>query len=106
MVGVRVQWEDSTWNHSAHRPTTQRDCSVHQLRPVGFALLVSSFHMLLENYGLQLHHLTPHTLALVAIFIHLCEMYVGVQTLMRLFRLFFSLRSFGRSPNHLGAYYF
>jgi hypothetical protein len=45
-----------------------------------FTLPVSSFFiMLLENYGLQLHHLMPHSLMLVAIFIHLCEMYMGVQ---------------------------
>jgi hypothetical protein len=58
----------------------------------GFALPASSiFLTLLENYGLQLHHLTPHALTLVAIFVHLCEMYVGVQPSMRLFRLFFTL---------------
>jgi hypothetical protein len=49
-------------------------------------LLASSFFlMLLENYDLQLHLLTPHALALVAIFIHLCETYVGVQPSVRLF---------------------
>jgi hypothetical protein len=62
--------------------------------------------MLLENDGLQLHHLMPHALALVAIFIHHYEMYVGVQPSLFLFQLFFSLRAFGRSPKHLGAYYF
>jgi hypothetical protein len=59
---------------------------------VGFMLPVSSFFLtLLETYGLQHHHLTPHTLALVAVFVHLCEMYVGVWPSVRLFRLFFVL---------------
>jgi hypothetical protein len=34
--------------------------------------------MVLQTYGLQLHHLSSHSIMLVAIFIHLCEMYVGV----------------------------
>jgi hypothetical protein len=33
--------------------------------------------MLLEYYGLQLQHLSPNSIALVAIFVHLCEMYMG-----------------------------
>jgi hypothetical protein len=28
--------------------------------------------MLLEYYGLQLQHLSPNSIALVAIFVHLC----------------------------------
>jgi hypothetical protein len=68
-----------------------------------FALLASSFFVtLLENYGLQLHHLTSHANVLVAIFIHLCEMYVGVRPSVRLFRFFFTLRASERSSNHLG----
>jgi hypothetical protein len=53
---------------------------------------MSSFFLtLLENYSLQLHHLTPHAIASVVIFVHLREMYVGVWSLVRLFRLFFTL---------------
>jgi hypothetical protein len=65
-----------------------------------------NFNMLLGNYDLQLHHLTSHFLALVVIFVHLCEMYVGVWPSVRLFWFFFALRSSERSPDHLGAYYF
>jgi hypothetical protein len=42
--------------------------------------LSSFFLTLLEYYGLQLQHLSPNSIALVAIFIHLCEMFVGVQS--------------------------
>jgi heme/copper-type cytochrome/quinol oxidase subunit 1 len=74
---------------------------------VGFMLPVPSFFLtLLETYGLQHHHLTPHALTLVAVFVHLCEMYVGVRPSVRLFRLFFVLWTTGRSSVHLGAYYF
>ena len=39
----------------------------------GVGLPVSSFLLLLlEDFGLQLLHLTPHSLLLTSIFIHLC----------------------------------
>jgi hypothetical protein len=38
----------------------------------------SFFFTLLENYDLQVHHLSPHSFTLVAIFIDFCEIYVGV----------------------------
>jgi hypothetical protein len=71
----------------------------------GLALPFSSF-TLLENYDHQLHHLSPHSFTLVAIFIHLCEMLVGVRLLVRLFQLFHVLRSSARSASPLGGYYF
>jgi hypothetical protein len=40
---------------------------------------LSSFLTLLEYYGLQLQHLSPNSIALVAIFIHFYEMFVGVR---------------------------
>jgi hypothetical protein len=52
----------------------------------GLVLPFSSFFfMLQEPYDLQPHHLSPHSITLVAIFIHLCEMYVGKRSSMRLF---------------------
>jgi hypothetical protein len=72
----------------------------------GLALPASSFLTLLENYGLQLHHLTLHAIALVSISVHLCEMYVGVWPSVHLFRLLFTPRASGWSQTHLGAYYF
>jgi hypothetical protein len=47
-----------------------------------------------------------HALALVVIFVHLCEMYMSVRLSVHLFQLFFVLRDSGRSATHLGAYYF
>jgi hypothetical protein len=51
------------------------------------ALLISSFFLLvLEEFGLQLQHLTPNSILQVAIFVHLCEMFVGVAAYTSLFR--------------------
>jgi hypothetical protein len=45
----------------------------------GLALPISPFFLLLlEEFGLQLQHLTPHYVLQAAIFVHLCEMFVGV----------------------------
>jgi hypothetical protein len=45
----------------------------------------SFFLVLLEHYGLQLQHLLPHSITLVAIFAHFYEMFMGVRSSVRLF---------------------
>jgi hypothetical protein len=73
----------------------------------GLALPISPFFLLLlEEFGLQLQHLTPHSILQVAIFVHLCEMFVGVAPCTSLFRHFFVLVKSGKARDHLGAYYF
>jgi hypothetical protein len=73
----------------------------------GLALPISPFFLLLlEEFELQLQHLTPHSILQVAIFIHLCEMFVGVVACTSLFRQFFVLVRSGKGKDHLGAYYF
>jgi hypothetical protein len=53
----------------------------------GLALPISPFFLLLlEEFGLQLQHLTPHSILQVAIFVHFCEMFVGVAAYTSLFR--------------------
>ena len=88
------------------------------LRPGEFALFVSYlycglgvpissfFLLLLEGYELQLQHLTPHSILQAAIFVHLCEMFVGVPPCVALFRHFFSLKGSGRSASDIGGFYF
>jgi hypothetical protein len=64
----------------------------------GLVLMFSSFlFMLLEHYGLQLQHLSLHSITVVAIFVHLCEMYVCVRLSMCLFRRFHVLCSSRRN---------
>jgi hypothetical protein len=73
----------------------------------GLALPISPFFLLLlEEFGLQLQHLTPHSILQVAIFVHFCEMFVGVATCTSLFCQFFVLVRSGKGKDHLGAYYF
>jgi hypothetical protein len=62
--------------------------------------------MLLEFYGLQLQHLSPNSITLVAIFVHLCEMFVGVRPSVRLFRRFFVMKATSQRPPLIGGYYF
>jgi hypothetical protein len=74
---------------------------------VGLVPPISSFFFtLLEWYVLQLHHLSSHSIALVEISIHFCEMYLGVQPSMRLFRLFHVLCSSGKRASSIDDYYF
>jgi hypothetical protein len=72
---------------------------------VRLVLPFSSFFMLLETYKLQLQHLSPHSITLVAVFVHLCEMNVGVRPSVRLFRLYHVLRSVGRHAGRIDGYY-
>jgi hypothetical protein len=73
----------------------------------GLALPISPFFLLLlEELGLQLQHLTPHSILQAAIFVHLCEMFMGVAACTSLFRHFFVLVKSRKAKDHLGAYYF
>jgi hypothetical protein len=73
----------------------------------GLALSISPFFLLLlEEFRLQVQHLTPHSILQAAIFAHLCEMFVGVAPYTSLFRYFFVLARSGKARDHIGAYYF
>jgi hypothetical protein len=73
----------------------------------GLALPISPFFLLLlEEFGLQLQHLMPHSVLQAAIFVHLCEMFVGVALCTSLFRHFFVLVKSGKTKDHIRAYYF
>jgi hypothetical protein len=62
--------------------------------------------LLLEEFGLQLQHLTPHSILLVSIFVHFMEMFVGVRPCVAIFRHFYALVGSGRSKCAVGTYYF
>jgi hypothetical protein len=66
----------------------------------------SFFLLLLEEFSLQLHHLTPHSVLLVAVFAHFMEMFVGVRPCTAIFRHFYALVGTRRSRREVGAYYF
>jgi hypothetical protein len=63
--------------------------------------------LLLEEFGLQLHHLTPHSILLVAVFAHFMEMFMGVRPCTTIFKHFYALVGTGRAKrSEIGAYYF
>jgi hypothetical protein len=66
----------------------------------------SFFLLLLEEFGLQLQQLTPHSVLLVVVFAHFMEMFVGVRPCTAIFRYFYALVRIGRSKREVGAYYF
>jgi hypothetical protein len=73
----------------------------------GLALpILPFFLLLLEEFGPQLQHLTPHSILQAAIFVHLCEMFVGVAPCTSLFRYFFVLVRSRKTRDHISAYYF
>nr|AAM94930.1 hypothetical protein [Oryza sativa Japonica Group]AAM95681.1 hypothetical protein [Oryza sativa Japonica Group]AAP54546.1 retrotransposon protein, putative, unclassified [Oryza sativa Japonica Group] len=66
----------------------------------------SSFFMdVLELYDLQMAHLTPNAVMTLAIFAHLCEMFIGVCPSLRLFRWFFTVQLVS-PPSVVGGCYF
>jgi hypothetical protein len=72
----------------------------------GLVPLLSSFLMQLEHYGLQLQHLLPHSITMVAIFVNFCKMFMGVRPSVRLFRRFHMLHAMNMSPPLIGGYSF
>nr|ABA93607.1 retrotransposon protein, putative, unclassified [Oryza sativa Japonica Group] len=66
----------------------------------------SSFFMdVLEFYNLQMAHLTPNAVMTLAIFAHLCKMFIGVRPSLRLFRWFFTVQPVS-PPSVVGGCYF
>jgi hypothetical protein len=73
----------------------------------GLAPPISSFFLLLlEDFGLQLQYLTPHSILLVSVCFHFMEMYVGVRPCVTIFKHFYALVGSGRSRCAIGTYYF
>jgi Putative gypsy type transposon./Protein of unknown function (DUF390). len=63
------------------------------------------FMDILEFYDLQMAHLTPNAIMTLAIFAHLCEMFIGVRPSLRLFRWFFTVQPVS-PPSVVGGCYF
>lgn len=49
----------------------------------------SFFHEVLDFYEIHTLHLAPNAVMILAIFAHLCKVFVGVRPSMRLFQFFF-----------------
>src|SRR5438046_599076 len=60
----------------------------------GFSLPTSSFFRgLLHWYGIELVNLNPNSILHISIFIHLCEVYLGIRPYFNLFRYLFNLKA-------------
>jgi hypothetical protein len=66
-----------------------QNCFARQ--PLASEIVLLSSYALAGLTLLTSHHLMPHAIAMVVIFVHLYEMYVGVWPSVRLLRLFFAL---------------
>ena len=59
----------------------------------GFVLPARAFfRWLLHFYGLEVTHLKPNYIAQIAIFIHLCEGYLGISPYFNLWRALYRLK--------------
>ena len=47
--------------------------------------------MILQHWGIQLHHLTPNSILHISIFVHLCEIFLGIHPHFDLFKSLFFL---------------
>jgi hypothetical protein len=66
----------------------------------GLALPTCSFfHGVLYFYGLELHHLNPNSICHIAIFIHFCEAFLGIEPHWDLFRYLFQVKPQPTSKN-------
>jgi hypothetical protein len=107
MERVDVRREDPGQHHPLGDLATGEFVLFVSYLSCGLALPISPFFLLLlEEFGLQLQHLTPHSILHVAIFAHLCKMFVGVVFCTSLFCQFFVLVRSRKGKDHLGAYYF
>jgi hypothetical protein len=66
----------------------------------GLALPTCSFFRgLLYFYGLELHHLNPNSICHIAIFIHICEAFLGIEPHWDLFHFLFRVKPQPTSKN-------
>jgi hypothetical protein len=73
----------------------------------GFNLPAGNFFRgLLYYYRLELVHLVPNFVTVVATFIHFCEAYLGIPPHFALWRHFFCVKSTGKRSGPVGAMMF
>ena len=93
-------------NTNEHKATRMKPASYGSERSDGhypiflhslFAGLVPPFadflEAILETYQIQLLHLHPNSILILAIFAYLCEAYIGIRPSMEFFRNFYALRN-------------
>jgi len=89
------------WDGAFPAPCNAREVVIFlSFLVVGLAPAFSPFFVaLLEEFALHLVHLTPNTVLMLALFVHACEMFVGVRPTVEPFRHFYApVRSGSISP--------
>jgi hypothetical protein len=85
------------WRPSFHEPFPMENVdeivTFYHFAEWGLALPSCSFFRgLLYFYGLELHHLNPNSICHIAIFIHFCEAFLGIEPHWDLFRFLFRVK--------------
>ncbi|KAG2563076.1 hypothetical protein PVAP13_8KG361201 [Panicum virgatum] len=85
------------WHHSFRQRYPQENVDeivmFYHFVKRGLALLASDFFRgFLYTFNLELHHLNPNSIAHIAIFVHLCEAFLGIEPHWNLFRYIFHVR--------------
>ncbi|RLN28010.1 orf3 [Panicum miliaceum] len=87
-----VQWHLAK-GHSFPQENVDEIVSSYHFYERGLALPATNFFRgMLYHYGLELHHLTPNGIVHVAIFIYLCEAFLGIEPYWDLFRYVFRIK--------------
>jgi hypothetical protein len=87
-----LQWHPAT-GMDILTPNTNEIVVFASFFQSGFGLLVCNFlRGLLDHYQIELVHLIPNSILQIAIFIHLCEAYLGILLNFPLFKNYFFLK--------------
>jgi hypothetical protein len=95
--GVLPEKQISAWQccYGEEFPSKDMDQTVmfKSFYEKGFALPTGAFfHGLLHFYGLEVTHLKPNLITQIAIFIHLCEGYLGIAPHFNLWQALYRLK--------------
>jgi hypothetical protein len=94
-----LQWRPAT-SEDIPTPNTNEIVVFASFFQHGFGLLVYDFLCsLLDHYQIELVHLNPNSILQIAVFVHLCEAYLGIPPNFSLFKNYFFLKYQSRVAN-------
>jgi hypothetical protein len=87
-----LQWRPAV-EEDIPTPNTNENVVFSSFFQRGFGLLAYNFfHGLLDHYKIELVHLNPNSILQIAIFIHLCEAFLGIPPNFPLSKNYFFLK--------------
>lgn len=79
--------------HDVPAPSPTQTVLFYHFVLAGVCFPLSDFLLeFLEFYRIELHHLTPNGVLFLSLFVHLCEVFIGIPPCLTLFRYFFCLK--------------